>query len=177
MGSPFKSDFVAREKERRGFEIFELFLLSSPFLFRPFLPGRFAGPSSCCLDLPLRSDRFLNLPLIPRLFRFFSFFFLLSFPPFHLFVVLLLFLLLLLVFLSTSSSSLLSPPFCTISPRLAILSPALLVGERSAPTGFELSRNSRGAASNCGELAASSSPRAFSSLERSFFFFFNISRR
>jgi len=85
-----------------------------------------AGPSRC-LDLPFCCNRLLNLPLIPRLSRFFSSFFHLSFPSFHLFVASLL--LLVLPFVVA--------PFCTLSSGL---SPAPFAGQRYAPTGFELSR-------------------------------------
>lgn len=101
-----------------------------------------ASRRSFKLDLPFCSDRLLNLPLIPRLSRFFSSFF----HPFVFFVsplrwvpstlLLLLPPLLYLVLLS-----LLSPPFCIpISPCFAAFHRPLLAGERYAPTGFELSR-------------------------------------
>lgn len=80
------------------------------------------------LDLPFCCNRLLNLPLIPRLSRFFSSFFHLSFPSFHLFVAPLPLLFFFSIFLLLSSSSpLLSPPFCTISSGL---SPAPFAGER-----------------------------------------------
>lgn len=126
--------------------LFPLFLslslsFSLSFFGIPFSSGEsLAGPSRCCLDLPFCCNRFLNLPLIPRLSRFFSSFFHLSFPSFHLFVVPLLLLVFFFTLLLLSSPTpLLSPPFCTVS-LLRGLSPAPFAGERYAPTGFELSR-------------------------------------
>lgn len=127
----FESDFVARVAAVRcGSPYSRYSFCSLPFplsLPSPSSLGPLAGPSSCCLDLPFYSDRLLNLPLIPWLSRFFSSFFL-SFPSFHLFVVPVLLLLLLpppsppsppprlFFLLHLASFSLLSPPFCYISP-------------------------------------------------------------
>lgn len=119
----------------------------TPFVVSPSYIG--TSRRSFKLDLPFCFDRLLNLPLIPRLSRFFNSFF----PPFVFFVsplrrassILLLLLppsLLHLVLLS-----LLSPPFCIPISLLRGLSPALFAGERYAPTGFELSRISWGAVS------------------------------
>lgn len=120
----------------------------TPFVISP--SSIEASRRSFKLDLPLCSNRLLNLPLIPRLSRFFSFFFhsfVFFVSPLRCAPSILLLLLLLPPSLHLVLLSLLSPPFCIPISLLRGLSPALFVGERYAPTGFELSRISWEAAS------------------------------
>lgn len=159
-GLPFRNRFRRSSKEMGFSGYSQYFFCSLPFLSLVFLSLSLAAPSRLLPHTPfLCFNRLFNLPLIPRLSRFFSSFFLLSLPSFHIFVA--------LVFSFSSFSfsffplpssfSLLSLPFCIPSLRFANLSPVLspCCEERSAPTGFETVSHCFGAKSRAQQFVCS----------------------
>lgn len=160
MHFPFESDFVVRAERDARLGVLAIFLLFPPFSTPRlvlFYRRPLAGPSS--YYLPFCPDRLLNLPLIPLAFSFLS----LLFPPFVSSVPSLR--------ASSPSSSFSSssrPLLCCrplFVPARVALSPALFEG--SAPTGFELSRISRGAASARNRAESFLRPLAFFPAEHS----------